>query len=64
MTAGSAPTALVDVTVAPGDTLWSIAGEAAPDRDPREVIEEIRHLNDVPGDVCRWASCLRVPTSN
>ena len=64
MTAGSAPTALVDVTVAPGDTLWSIAGKAAPDRDPREVIEEIRHLNDVPGSVLPVGVVLRVPTSN
>ena len=37
LTAGSAPTALVDVTVGPGDTLWSIASQAAPDRDPRAV---------------------------
>jgi len=64
MTAGSAPTALVDVTVAPGDTLWSIAGQAAPDRDPREVIEEIRHLNDIPGTVLPVGVVLRVPTSD
>jgi Tfp pilus assembly protein FimV len=45
------------VTVAPGDTLWSIAGRVAPQRDPRaEVASLVRrnHLggvNLVPGQV-------------
>ncbi len=54
---------MVDVTVAPGDTLWSIAGEAAPDRDPRAVIEEIKALNDVTGSVLPVGVVLRVPSS-
>jgi LysM repeat protein len=33
------------VTVQPGDTLWSIAGQVAPGRDPRRVIEQIRRSN-------------------
>ncbi|MEO6500706.1 MAG: LysM peptidoglycan-binding domain-containing protein [Jatrophihabitantaceae bacterium] len=33
------------VTVQPGDTLWSIAGQVAPDRDPRGVVERIRESN-------------------
>jgi hypothetical protein len=53
----------VDVTVLPGDTLWSIAAQAAPDRDPRAVIEEIRRLNQVSGDVVRVGEVLRVPVS-
>ena len=64
LTAGSAPApAPVDVTVAPGDTLWSIATEAAPDRDPRVVIQEIRQLNDVSGEVLPIGVVLRVPAS-
>ncbi len=55
---------LVDVTVRPGDTLWSIASAAAPDRDPREVVEAIRGINDLPGDVVRVGEVLRVPTSS
>ena len=58
---GSAPRAMVDVTVGPGDTLWSIATQAAPDRDPRDVIEEIKALNDVPGSVLPVGVVLRVP---
>lgn len=63
--AGSAAGAAepVDVTVRPGDTLWSIAAVAAPDRDPREVIDEIRALNAVSGDVVRVGEVLRVPAS-
>jgi len=63
LTAGSAPAALVDVTVAPGDTLWSIATQAAPARDPRDVIDEIRELNNLPGSVLPVGVVLRVPAS-
>ena len=59
--ATSGSTALVDVTVTPGDTLWSIAAQAAPDRDPRAVIDEIRQLNDVTGSVLPVGVVLRVP---
>ena len=38
-----APSAVV--TVQPGDTLWSIAGQVAPGRDPRRVVEQIRRSN-------------------
>lgn len=61
LTAG--PEASTDVTVKPGDTLWSIATDAAPDRDPRAVIDEIRRLNQVTGDVVRAGEVLRVPAS-
>lgn len=43
--------------VLPGDTLWTIAGEIAPRRDPRVVVYELTTLNPraeerlVPGDV-------------
>jgi LysM repeat protein len=33
------------VTVLPGDTLWSIAGQVAPGRDPRRVVEHLRDVN-------------------
>jgi Tfp pilus assembly protein FimV len=31
--------------VQPGDTLWSIAAEIAPDRDPRVVVDALRQAN-------------------
>ena len=33
------------VTVAPGDTLWSIAGEVAPGEDRRDTVARILELN-------------------
>ncbi|HST47303.1 LysM peptidoglycan-binding domain-containing protein [Jatrophihabitans sp.] len=39
----SAPGAVV--TVQSGDTLWSIAGQVAPGRDPRQVVERLREVN-------------------
>lgn len=61
--ADSAASDLVDVTVRPGDTLWSIASSASPDRDPRAVIEDIRELNQISGDLVRVGEVVRVPTS-
>jgi hypothetical protein len=41
--AGPLPTTVV----APGDTLWSVAGHAAPGRDRFQIIDEIRRLNGI-----------------
>jgi hypothetical protein len=38
---------LEQTTVQPGDTLWAVARRIAPDNDPREVIDEIRRVNDL-----------------
>ncbi|MCP2046239.1 UNVERIFIED_ORG: LysM repeat protein [Paenarthrobacter nicotinovorans] len=43
------PPVAVSVTVQPGQSLWGIAGAAAPERDPRDVIAEIIQLNDLRG---------------
>lgn len=37
----------LEIVVQPGDTLWSIARNKAPDEDPRDVIGAIRELNDL-----------------
>lgn len=43
------PTAAVKVTVQRGDSLWSIAAAAVPDRDTRDVIADIAQLNNLDG---------------
>jgi len=45
----SAPvvTESVQVTVQQGQSLWSVAAQYAPDRDPRAVISEIVELNNL-----------------
>lgn len=35
------------ITVEPGDTLWSIAGQLAPDRDPRAVVDQLQRANSL-----------------
>jgi hypothetical protein len=37
----------VAVVVAPGDTLWQLAREHSPDRDPRSVVADIVAINDL-----------------
>jgi hypothetical protein len=35
------------VRVEPGDTLWTIAGRIAPGRDPRNVVSDLRRVNQL-----------------
>jgi hypothetical protein len=37
----------VSVTVQPGESLWTIAGTVAPERDPRDVIADIVQLKNL-----------------
>lgn len=55
---------LVPVTVDRGDTLWAIAQEYSPDRDPRAVIEEIREVNGLAEGVLPVGLVLQVPSSS
>jgi hypothetical protein len=58
-TPAAAPAAPRVVTVAPGDTLWSIATRIAPDTDPRAEVAALQQRNGltsvdlVPGQVLR-----------
>jgi len=52
---------LATVTVAPGDSLWSVAEASDPGADPRLVIERIRQLNALTGDQLRPGEVLWVP---
>ena len=49
---------LVTHVVAPGDTLWKIAGELDPGADPREIVDllvEARHTTALtPGETIIW----------
>lgn len=49
------------VTVMPGDTLWSIAADAAPDADPREVVDAIMRLNSLPSGMIQTGTALAIP---
>ena len=49
------------VVVQSGDTLWSIAGEAAPGEDTRDVVDAIMAVNDLPGVGLVPGQVLRLP---
>lgn len=48
------------VTVQPGDTLWSIAGQVEPGRDPRWVVERIRRSNHLDSVSLKPGQTLKV----
>jgi len=47
--------------VLPGETLWAIAGEVAPDVDRRETVAQIMELNDLASAEVRAGQRLAVP---
>lgn len=58
------PTAqLAQTTVQPGDTLWAVARRIAPQHDPREVVHQIRELNDLGTSQLQAGQQLLLPTS-
>lgn len=59
----SAPVATRYVTVAPGETLWAIAGEVAPGADRRDTIQRILELNAMPSASVLAGQRIAVPAS-
>ncbi len=55
-------TGTTSVTVQPGETLWSIAGEANPAGDIRDTMDDIVELNSlVDGETLQMGTKLAVP---
>ena len=48
------------VTVQAGDSLWSIATAAAPTRDPRAEVDQLRRMNHLSGDAVIPGQTLRI----
>lgn len=55
----SSPT--VEVNVSPGETLWDLAVQYAPERDPRDVVAEMVELNDLHGPIVQAGQSISVP---
>jgi LysM repeat protein len=53
-------TAPAVVVVQPGDTLWTIAERVAPERDPRDIVTELRRRNGLPSADVRAGQRLRL----
>ncbi|MGQ1837199.1 LysM peptidoglycan-binding domain-containing protein [Kocuria turfanensis] len=50
-------------TVHPGQSLWDLAVLADPERDPRDVMDEIVELNDLDSSVLQAGQLLEVPAA-
>ena len=57
----AAPPAVVQTTVQPGDSLWTVAQRVAPEADPREVVQQLRSLNDLSGSGLQVGQQLLLP---
>ncbi len=60
---GASAPAPAQTTVQPGESLWSVAQRIAPDNDPREVIAQIRRLNDLTTSELQVGQHLLLPTA-
>jgi len=58
---GAAQRSLTQVTVHPGQSLWSVAESADPDADTRVVVQQIIELNGLTGNVVFAGQRLWVP---
>lgn len=59
---GGEPVAPLGVTrVEAGETLWALAQRIAPDRDPREVVAQIRELNGMDSSMLQVGQQLLLP---
>jgi LysM repeat protein len=58
---GGDVTTTVEVSVASGETLWTLAAEYAPERDPRAVVEEIVELNALASSTVQAGQSLHIP---
>ena len=51
------------VTVQPGESLWSVAERIAPHNDTRQVVAQIRRLNDLSGSQLQVGQQLLLPVA-
>jgi nucleoid-associated protein YgaU len=56
------PVSTQSVVVEQGDSLWLIAGRAAPEADPREVVTRIRELNGMRSNLIHPGQVLLLPS--
>jgi hypothetical protein len=56
-----APTPFIELTVAPGDTLWSLATRMAGGADVRALVDEIESVNSLPGASVEAGQKIRIP---
>ncbi|MBM7782760.1 LysM peptidoglycan-binding domain-containing protein [Arthrobacter tumbae] len=60
----SGVTDTIRVSVTSGETLWALAAEYAPERDPRAVVEDIVELNALGSSTVQAGQTLHIPVGN
>jgi LysM repeat protein len=50
------------VTIQPGETLWQLAEETAPNADPRDFVQDVVSLNALDGSGVQAGQELAIPT--
>jgi hypothetical protein len=60
--ASPSSTATVEVSVVPGETLWDLAVQHAPERDPRDVVAEMVELNNLHSSLVQAGQRVSVPS--
>ncbi len=61
--AGASAGSFDTVTVMPGESLWTIAQDIAPDSDPRDVIDEIVRLNALSSSAVDAGQSIAIPAA-
>ena len=56
-----APTSFIEITVAPGDTLWSLATRMAGGEDVRAMVDEIASVNALASADLQAGQKVRIP---
>ena len=54
---------VAETVVLPGESLWTVARRIAPENDPRDVVEQIRQLNDMRGSQLLIGQQLLLPVA-
>lgn len=54
-------TETVEVAVSSGETLWGLAVQYAPERDPRDVVAEMVELNELRSSVVQAGQPIAIP---
>ncbi|PCN48310.1 hypothetical protein Csp2054_07785 [Curtobacterium sp. 'Ferrero'] len=60
--AGTGSTRFETVTIQPGETLWQLAEETAPDSDPRDFVADVVNLNALDGSALQAGETISIPT--
>lgn len=61
-TAGGTRTQFETVTIQPGETLWQLAEQTAPNSDPRDFVQDVVSLNALDGSALQAGEEIAIPT--